>query len=240
MSQVRDHRWLRKAILPTIAISMLTTLVIGSLLYYTVKRHEVAQAREAAEATIRHAEQRAVAAGEVFAAASRSIILSDMSRLQELLTGTERIEGVRDAMIVSRDNTVLAARQATQVGHKLSDSTWASWKSQSRVLAQRAVDHAGRPVFVVVAPLKDKDDFLASAMLVVELPDGGLTLRAPMDRLTKVGQLMAPIFVCLLVSIGMAMKLATEAIRKQIQGVMADVFAEPSGSEEPSYLQKVS
>jgi hypothetical protein len=235
----REHRGSRHTMVLTVALSTLTTLVIGSTLYYTLKRHDVLHA-EAAQAAGRAGERQAMAVGQAVATAARSIILSDMSRLQDLIASLQRSEGMKDAMIVSRDNTVLAARHAAQVGQLMQDAAWAAWKSGNRAVVQRAVDQAGQPVLVVVEPLTDKGDVLAWAMLVFTAPDGGAAPRAPLDRMMEVGRLMAPIFLFLLISIGLAMKLATGVIRKQIQGVMADVLEEPAETGGEGWLRKVS
>ncbi|ALA59639.1 hypothetical protein [Nitrospira moscoviensis] len=237
----RDKRWPKQTILPTIAISTLTTLLIGSMLYYTLKRHDLARVQEVAQATERAGEEHAIAAGRIFAAASRSVMLADVARLQDVVTSLQRLDGLRDAMIVNRDNTVLAARNPAQVGQTFQDPTWAAWKSQNRAVAQRAVDQSGQPVFVVVEPLADKGDVLAWMMLVFAAPDRRPALRAPEDRMMEVGRLMAPIGLFLLIGVGLAMKLATGTIRKQIQGVMADMLEETDEAEaQQPWLRKVS
>lgn len=228
MSAERDHSASGHTIVLTIVISTLTTLVIGSMLYYTLKRHDVAHAQEVEQMAGQVSEQKAIAASRVLAAASRSVIQSDMTRLSELVNTVLGTEGLRDVMIVNRDNMVLAAKNSAQIGQKLQDATWLSWKGQNREVAQRAVDQAGQSVFVIVEPLKDRGDILAWTMLVFALPQGAQFLRSPMDRMMETVRLMAPIFVFLLVSVGLAMKLATAAIRRQIQGVMASVLEKPA------------
>lgn len=236
----QDTRWPTHTLFSTIAISTLTTLVIGSMLYYTLKRHDLAHVQEMAQATERADEAQAVSAGRIVTAASRSVMLADMSRLQDVVSSLQRYDGLRDAMIVNRDNTVLAARNPAQVGQNFQDPTWAAWKSQNRAVAQRAVDQSGQPVFVVVEPLTDRGDVLAWTMLVFAMPDHRAIPRAPEERMMEVGRLMAPIFLFLLIGIGLAMRLATGAIRKQIQGVMADMLEEPDETEAQGWLRKVS
>lgn len=222
----------------TIVISTLTTLVIGSMLYYTLKRHDLAHTQEFEQLAAQLSAQRAVAASQIFAAVSRSVIQSDIARVQELVDAALGTEGLIDVMIVSKDNMVLAAKNTAQVGQRLQDSTWLSWKGQHREVAQRAVDQAGQPVFVLVEPLKEKGDTFAWAMLVFALPNTIAALRPPMERLLETGRLMAPILLFLLISIGLAMRLATTAIRKQIQGVMASVLEEPAKPDEDDWLRK--
>lgn len=240
MSGERDRGSSTHTILLTIVISALTTLVIGSMLYYTLKRHDLSFAQEMERAAAQAGEQKAIAAGQVFAGLSRRAIQTDVARVQDLVDAGAEQEGLRDLMILSRDNMILAAKNQAQVGQKLQDATWLSWKGQNREVAQRAMDQTGQPVFVVVEPLKEKGDILAWAMLVFALPQEGAVLRAPTDRLMETGRLMAPILVFLLISIGLAMKLATTAIRRQIQGVMASVLEEPAEAEEQDWLRKAS
>ena len=216
----------------TIVISVLTTLLIGSMLYYTLKRHDVAHAQEVELFAGQVSEQKALAASQIFAALSRQVIQTDPVRIQDLVgTGFEG-EEPREVMVVSRDNIVLAAKDSAQVGQRVQDATWLSWKAQNREVARRAVDQAGLPVFVIVEPLKDQGDILAWAMLVFALPQGAVFLRSPTERMVETASLMAPILVFLLVSIGLAMKLATAAIRRQIQGLMASVLEEPGRQAE--------
>src|SRR5215207_2339271 len=209
----------------TIAISMLTTLVIGSLLYYTLKRQDVAHLQDAERMADQAVEQQAVAASQVIAAVSRSVLHSDLSRLQDTVNMVQSTAGLRDVMIVNKDNMVLAATNVTQVGQTLQDATWLSWKGQNREVAQRAAQ-SGQPVFAVVEPLKDKGETLAWAILVFAVPDHAIALRPPEERVRETARLMAPIFLFGLMGIGFAMKLAAASIRKQIQGLMASVLTE--------------
>jgi len=224
----------------TLAISTLTTLVIGSMLYYTLKRHDMAHLQDAERMADQAAEQQAVVASQVIAAVSRSVLHSDLSRLQDTVNTVQSTNGLRDVMIVNKDNMVLAATNAGQVGQTLQDSTWLSWKAQNREVAQRAAQ-SGQPVFAVVEPLKDKGETLAWAILVFAVPDHAIALRAPVERAWETARLMAPILVFLLMSIGFAMKLAAAAIRKQIQGVMASVLRDtPKPETDEEWLPKAS
>lgn len=234
----RDRRSSTHSVLLTIVISLLTTLVIGSLLYYTLKRIDTAHAQAMDHVVGQAGEQKARAAGQVFAGLSRKVIQADVARVQDLVDAAAEQDGLRDAMILSRDNVILAAKNQAQVGQKLQDATWLSWKGQRREVVQRAVDAAGRPVFVVVEPLADKGDIVAWAMLVFALPQPVTALRSPMDRMTEAGRMMAPVLVVLLISIGLSMKLAAAAIRKQIQGVMVSLLEEPTEPEGQDWLRK--
>lgn len=224
----------------TIVISILTTLVIGGMLYYTFKRHDVMHAQGMEQMAAQSSEQKAIAAGRIFAAVSRSVIQSDLSRVQVLVESALRTEGLRDVMIVNKDNIVLAAKNPGQIGQRLHDSTWLSWKGQNREVTQHAINQSGQPVFVIVEPLTENGDVLAWAMLVFEAPPGAVAIHSPMERSLEVAWLMAPILIFLLISIRLAMKLAATAIQKQIQGLMASVLeesAEPGGTD---WLRKVS
>jgi hypothetical protein len=224
----------------TLAIGTVTTLVIGSMMYYTLKRHDVAHLQDAERMAGQAAEQQAVVASQVIAAVSRSVLHSDLSRLQETVNTVQSTNGLRDVMIVNKDNMVLAAIHAGQVGQTLQDATWLSWKGQNREVAQRAAQN-GEPVFAVVEPLKDKGETLAWAVLVFAVPDHAIALRAPMERLWETVRLMAPILVFLLMSIGFAMKLAAASIRMQIQGVMESVLSEsPHAETDEAWLPKAS
>jgi hypothetical protein len=244
MSAGRDRPSSGPSILLTLVISLLTTLVIGSMLYYTLKRHDVARAQDLDQAAGQALDQRAVAAGRALAAVGRFVMEADVGRMPELVEAALRSGDLVDMLIVNRDDVVLAAKNPAQVGQRLQDATWLSWKGQNREMAQRAVGQARQPVFVVVEPLTDKGDTLAWAMLVFGVPPATSSLREPMERMGEVARLMAPILLFLLISIGLSMKLATATIRKQIQGVMADVL---DGADEVSegegrqpWLRKVS
>jgi hypothetical protein len=239
MSAARDRPSLTHTILLTVMISTLTTAVIGSLLYYTLKRHELIHAQALEEMAAEGRTQQAMAAGRVVGALSRHV-LQDVARLQELVETRLDSEGLQDVMIVSRDNVVLAAKNAGQVGQTLQDANWMAWKAQHRGVAQRAVDQSGRPVLVMVEPLKHHGDILAWAMLVFTVPEHSVPVQSTMERLVETGRLMAPIFVFLLISIGVAMKLAAASIRRQIQGLMASVLEEPVASSGKDWLRRVS
>jgi hypothetical protein len=228
-----------RALLLTVAISTLTTLVIGSMLYYTLKRHDETHLQELEGMATQAAEHKAVIASQVIAAASRTLLHSDLSRLQELVNTVQGIEGLRDVMIVNKDNMVLAAMNTSQVGQTLQDSTWLSWKVQNREVTQRA-EQVNQPVFAVVEPLQDRGETFAWAILVFGLPDRVIALPSPVERLWETGRLMVPILVFLLIGVGLAMKLATAGIRKQIQGVMDSVLAETNRDHDEEWLPKAS
>lgn len=238
MSAQQDRQASGRTIFLTIAISTLTTLIIGSMLYYALKRHDVAHALEVERMAGQVSEQKAIAASQVVAAFSRRVIQTDPARVQDLISAGLDNEGLRDVMIISRENMVLAAKNRAQVGQKLQDATWLSWKGRNREVAQRAVDQAGHSVFVIVEPLKERGDIVAWAMLVFTLPQGAQSLRSPMERMVETVWLMAPILVFLLGSIGWAMKLASAAIRKQIQTVIASMVDEPAQQDDEEWLRK--
>jgi hypothetical protein len=238
VSAQRDRQARGRTIFLTFAISTLTTLVIGSMLYYNLKRHDVAQVLEVEQMAGQVSQQKAIAASQVFAAFSRRAIQTDPARVQDLISVGLDIEGLRDVMVISRENVVLAAKNRAQVGQKLQDATWLSWKGQNREVTQRAVDQTGQPAFVIVEPLKARGDIPAWAMLVFTLPQGAQSLRSPLERMVETAWLMAPILVFLLVSVGWAMKLAAATIRKQIQSVVASMFDESTPTAEEDWLRK--
>lgn len=230
----------RSPLVISVAISVLATLIIGSLVYYTLKRHDGGGMAGAGRPANDFSEANAVALGRLLAAAATPAMVSDASRAQELTAAIQRRDDIRDVMLVGRDGQVLAAKDPGQVGQRLTDAAWEAWK-QTRGVAQWAVDRTGRPVFVVVEPLADKSDVFAWAMLVFAppQPEGAPTI--PADRLMEAGRLMAAIFLVVLITIRLSMEVAGAVIRKQIQGVMADVLQDPDDAVEPSHwLRKVS
>ncbi len=239
MNTASDRRSLTQTVLLTLLISTVTTLIIGSVLYYTLNRHDRLHAQTLEQAAQEAGKQQALAAGRVLGALSRHVI-QDVGRLQELVNTGLDSENLRDFLLVSRDNVVLAAKNNVQVGQQLRDGTWLAWKGQQRQIVQAAVDQAGQPVWVIVAPLKDQGDILAWAMLVFSRSEGAIRLPSPMARLTDTARLMAPIFVLILISVGVAMRVAAADIRRQIQGVMAAVLDQPSEMGRTDWLRKVS
>lgn len=239
MSTARDRPSLIHAVSLTVVISTLSTLLIGSLLYYTLKRHEAVHAqaleRMAGEAHL----QRALAAGHAVGALSRHVI-EDVARLQDLVATGLDSEGLQSFMIVSPDNVVLAAKNTAQIGQRLQDANWIAWTRRQREVVQRAVDEAGRPVMIIVEPLKHDSAIVAWAMLVFALPEQAVSLQSPVERLVETAQFMAPIFVLLLASIGWAMKLAAGTVRRQIQGVMASMLEKPAEPDGKGWLRKAS
>ncbi len=227
------------SIVLAVLISLVTAVVIGGLLYYSLKRHDRDHVRAIREMAVEAHSQRALAAGRVLGALSRHVI-HDVARLQELVNTGLDSEGLRDLLVVSRDDVVLAAKDLTQVGQKLEDANWRAWKGRNREVAQRAVDQAGRPVFVIVEPLKDSGDILAWAMLIFALPEESVAGQTMRERLMETGRLMAPIFICLVISIAFAMRLAAAGIRRQIQGLLASVLEESAQPPAPDPRRKVS
>lgn len=226
-----------RSIVLTVVISLVTAVVIGGLLYYSLKRHDRNHVRAVRQMAAEAHSQRALAAGRVLGALSRHVI-HDVARLQELVNTGLDSEGLNDFLVVSRDDVILAAKNLTQVGQKLEDASWRAWKGRNREVAQRAVDQAGRPVFVIVEPLKDAEDVLAWAMLVFALPEENMSDQTMTERLMETGRLMAPVLVCLLISIGFAMQLAAAGIRRQIQGVMASVLEAPVRPDSTDHWRK--
>jgi hypothetical protein len=223
-----------RSILFTVAISTVTTAVIGSLVYYSLERHDRIHGETMERIAVEAQWQRALAAGRVVGALSRHVI-HDAARLQELVNTGSDSEGLQDLLVVNGNNVVLAAKDVTQVGQRLDDAAWRAWKGSNREVAQRAVDQAGRPVLVIVEPLKDSSDVRAWVMLVFAWPEHRIAILTMTERLQQTGWVMAPVFVCLLISIGLAMQLAANGIRRQIRTVLLTVLEDPAlpGAVDP-------
>ena len=227
-----------RSILLAVALSTVTTAVIGRLVYYSLKRHDRIHAEALERIAVEAQWQRALAAGRVVGALSRHV-MQDLSTLQELVhTGVES-EGLYDLLVVNADDVVLAAKDRTQIGHRLEDATWRAWKGRNSEVAQRAIDQAGRPVLVVVEPLRNSGDILAWAMLVFAWPELHISAGSMPERLMQTGRMMMPVFVCLLISIVFGMRLAANGIRRQVHALLLSVLEEPALPGTTAPLRKL-
>ena len=91
-------------------VTLVATLLIGSLLYYTLHRSDMAESRHGGQQASQAAQQRAVAVSRVFASLSSAVLQVDAAKMQEFLGGPWGAEGLADAMLIDTGDRVLLRR----------------------------------------------------------------------------------------------------------------------------------
>ena len=218
--------------LRALLVSLLATALIGGLLYYTLKRSDVAQGQQR-EAQASHAvQQEAVAVSRAFASMSAVALVVDVAKVQEALAGIWRTSNLADTMVIDHGNRVLAASNAGYVGQQIQDANWAAIRAQNREVLIRDEPVPGQERLTVIEPIQDKGSTIAWARLTFIRSIQGDAVRTPQERLEQVGRLLAPVFVFLAAAIGLAMRLATSRMQRRIQAVVTEVMTDLPSSQD--------
>lgn len=212
-------------------VSLLATVLIGGMLYYTLKRSDVVQGQQRAAQAGHAAQQEALMVSRVFSSISAAALVVDVAKVQEALTGSWRAGNLADTMVIDHGNRVFAASNAGYVGQQIQDANWAAIRAQNREVLIRDEPAPGQERLTVIEPIQDKGSTIAWARLtfVRAIPQDGV--RSPQERLEQVARLLAPVFLFLLGAISIAMRLATTSMQKRIQTVVTEAMSDGSLSQ---------
>ncbi|MCC6140173.1 MAG: hypothetical protein IT389_06100 [Nitrospira sp.] len=212
--------------LRALMVSLVATALIGSLLYYTLKRSDLSQGQQRDAQASQAFQQEAVAVGRAFASFSASALVVDVAKVQEALVGTWRSGHLADTIVIDHGNRVMAASNAGYVGQQIHDPNWTAIRAQNREAVIRDEPMPGQERVTVIEPIQDKGATIAWARLTFVRPMQPDAVRAPQERLEQVGRIMVPVFVFLAAAIGMAMRFATSRLRQHIRSVVAEAMTD--------------
>ena len=85
MERDRQGSGMAASLMLALALSLFTTLVIGGMLYYTLKRYEIAQVRQVEQTEQAGREQQAIVMSRLFANAGSGLIRTDLAKIQHML-----------------------------------------------------------------------------------------------------------------------------------------------------------
>lgn len=213
-------------------VSFLATALIGGLLYYTLKRSDVAQGQLRDAQASQAAQQEATAVSRAFAAMSAVALVVDVARVQESLAGAWRTNGLADAMVIDNGNRVFAASNAGYVGQQIQDANWAAIRAQNREVLIRDEPTPGQERLTVIEPIQDKGSTIAWARLTFVRPLQQNAVRSSHERLEQVGRIIVPVFVFLAAAVGIAMRLATSRLQRRIQSVVTEALTDQPSPED--------
>ena len=226
--------------LAALALAALATAMMMGTMYYTLKRHDVAQANVLMQQAQQAGEQQALIASQAVAALGGGLIQTDLFRIQEMLaTGFSR-EGLIDAVVIDQDNMIMAAKDQKEIGKQVQDSTWLSLRAQNREMVSRAQDQSGRTIVTVIEPMKEKSETIAWIKMTYALSQPAVTIRSSKDRLWETVKLVGPLAAFLLMGFFMVMRSAKAKIRKEIQALVSSAQREESHASAGSRLRKAS
>ena len=207
-------------------ISLCATLLIGGILYYVLKRADLAEARQLDYHASQATEQQAVAVSRAFASLSGAVLLADLSRMQEVLSAGWSADGVADTLLIDTGNRVFAASNPAYVGQELLDPGWPAIRAQNREVVFRDEPVPGQVRLTVIEPVQDKGSTLAWARLSFVYPQAATPIRSPEERLHQVVRILGPVFGCLLGAVVLAMRLTKRHLQAQIQSVVNEALSD--------------
>ena len=210
--------------LRALVVSFLATVLIGGMLYYTLKRSDVVQGRQREAQISQAAQQEALAVSRAFSSISAAALVVGVTKVQEALAGTWRASNLADTMVIDNGNRVFAASNAGYVGQQIQDANWTAIRAQNREVLIRDEPAPGQERFTVIEPIPDKGSTIAWARLTFVRSIQQDTVRSPQERLEQVGRIMVPVFVFLAAAIGLAMRLATSSMQQRIQTVVSEAM----------------
>lgn len=118
--------------LRALMVSLLATVLIGGMLYYTLKRSDVAQGQQRDAQASQAAQQEALMVSRAFSSISAAALVVDVAKVQEALAGAWRTGNLADTMVIDHGNRVFAASNAGYVGQQIQDANWAAIRAQNR------------------------------------------------------------------------------------------------------------
>ena len=218
--------------LRALMVSLLATVLIGGMLYYTLKRSDEVQGKQREVQASHAAQQEAMAVSRAFASISAAALVVDVAKVQEALAGSWRTGDLADTMVIDHGNRVFAASNAGYVGQQIQDANWAAIRAQNREVLIRDEPAPGQERITVIEPIQDKGSTIAWARLTFIRSIQGEAVRTPQERLEQVGRMMAPVFVFLVAAIGIAMRLATSRMQQRIQTVVTEAMTDQPSSQD--------
>jgi hypothetical protein len=223
-------------LLLAVAMSLVTAVIFGGMLYYTLKRYETAQIRQVERVEQAGREQQAVSASRLFAHAGSAVIRTDPGKLQLLLSYGFPTRNLIEAVVVNQDDVVVAAVDQARIGQRVQDPKLAAQRTARREIVSGSADPTGRQTLTVIEPLLDNDGVVAWAWFRFGWPGEAGVLRSPADRMVECARLMAPVFLLVLVSVYLGMRSATSGIRKQLQALVTSLVDTPQLSGRADML----
>ena len=118
--------------LRALMVSLLATVLIGGMLYYTLKRSDVAQGQQRDAQASQAAQQEALMVSRAFSSISAAALVVYVAKVQEALAGAWRTGNLADTMVIDHGNRVFAASNAGYVGQQIQDANWAAIRAQNR------------------------------------------------------------------------------------------------------------
>lgn len=218
--------------LRALMVSLLATVLIGGMLYYTLKRSDVAQGQQRDAQASHAAQQEALMVSRAFSSISAAALVVDVAKVQEALAGTWRAGNLADTMVIDHGNRVFAASNAGYVGQQIQDANWAAIRAQNREVLIRDEPAPWQERLTVIEPIQDKGSTIAWARLTFVRSMQQDAVRSPQERLEQVGRMMAPVFVFLAAAIGIAMRLATSRMQQRIQTVVTEAMTDQPSSQD--------
>ncbi len=208
-------------------VTLVATLFIGSLLYYTLHRLDLADGEQREKQASQAAQQRAVAVGRAFASLSAAILEVDVARMQELLESAWRAEGLADTMVIDTGNRVLAASNPAYLGQQMQDAGWSFIRAHSREWVFLDEPASGQERVTVFEPVVARGSTIAWARLSFLRARGEGAGRTQEERLQLVGGLLIPIGAIVAALVALVMRLATARMQQRIKSVVVEAMAEP-------------
>lgn len=207
--------------------TLVATLFVGSLLYYTLHRFDLADSDQRERQASQAAQQQAVAVSRAFASLSSAVLLADVSRMQALLDRSWRAEGLADTMVIDTGNRVMAASNPAYIGHLMQDAKWVSIRAQSREWVFLDEPDPGQERVTVFEPVMDNGATIAWARLSFLRARGEGAVRTQEERLRLVGGLLIPIGAIMAALAVLVMRLATARMQQRIKSVVAEAMTDP-------------
>lgn len=184
-----------------LALTVLMTVLMGGTLHYLYKGQEERRAVEVTAQAQAASEREAIAVSRIFASLGGGLVQTDLFRIQEMLQTGFVQEGLVEAAVLDADNMIVAAKNSAQIGQHVQDIEWISLRAQNREVVSRMSDQAGRPLILVVEPMKEKDEIVAWAKLTFSIDRPAVTLLTPAQRVKQTIKFVGPLALVLLVGL---------------------------------------
>jgi hypothetical protein len=198
-------------------------MLCAMALYYVLAQHDRSLVAQRNAAAVMAAGQSAQAMARTLAWFSESLISENLVMLQQVLADHVQQAGLVDAVVVTEDNVIVAAKNPATIGSRLQDTQWLTARASQGGSIVRGLEQ-GWQTLIVVEPLRREDHTVGWVRLVAATPLNAATLRPPGDLVRDVAIAIAPLFMLMTALLAITMRGILSQVRSRIGSILLEAM----------------
>ena len=212
------HSWL-----PALVISSVVSLLCGAALYFLLAQQDRALVAQRNTAAAHAVESNGQTLARAFAWFSESLLGEHLSNVQQVLEGPTLPIDLLDAAVITEDNLIVASRNPAAIGRQYQDPAWLAARKNPAGSITPALDR-GRPVLVVIEPLRQQDGIVGWVRLVLAAPRDVATARSSENLMRDVAIAILPLFLLTATLVILFLHGIMSQVRSRIGRILLDAM----------------